>query len=501
MSSFVFLRRIARDRIIVVVMIFVAIGVGGFAYQKMAATSYSLRISAGRPEGLRFAMAESLASESRAYRVEMKLVATAGSEDSLDKIDTGKVDLALVQGGLDSSRWRNVRQVAALHIEPLHLLVKQELAEAVTANLDALKHRSVNLGEVGSGTRSLATAVLRFAGLQPGVDFRPDSLSYEQLETEPSRDRLPDAVFMVSLLPSKIARKLATTHSYRLVPILFAEAFALDSSGWSEERTSGTHARDFVRHDRVVDAEIPPFVYGVRPAVPSSGLRTIGTRLLLVARKDLDPEPVARVMSATFGSSFAQLSHPALSLSLLSLPPEFPAHPGKAIFEDRSKPLITENVIDAIEKEISIAGALLGAAFFLWQWLKSRYRRLRESGFEHYILRVAAIEDKALRLELSETLDLPGLLGLQDELGKMKAEAISKFAEGELEGEDLLSGFLAQASDARDHLTRLILHRRDDLERQARKQKRDATVLWREALEAPAHPSSSSHLPISMPSE
>ena len=142
-------------------------------------------------------------------------------------------------------------------------------------------------------------------------------------------------------------------------------------------------------------------------------------------------------------------------------------------------------MIDAVEKELSIAGALLGGSFFLWQWLKRRFRRAREVGFEHYILRVAEVERRALSLELAPELDLPGLLKLQDELGGLKSEAIAKFAAGELSGEDLMSGFLVHASDARDHLTRLILHRRDDLERLARKQKRDASALWKEAIGQP----------------
>ena len=50
---------------------------------------------------------------------------------------------------------------------------------------------------------------------------------------------------------------------------------------------------------------------------------------------------------------------------------------------------------------------------------------------------------------------------------RIKGEALEKFAEGKLEGEELMSGFLAHASDARDFLLRLILHQRDNLEEHA----------------------------------
>ncbi len=82
------------------------------------------------------------------------------------------------------------------------------------------------------------------------------------------------------------------------------------------------------------------------------------------------------------------------------------------------------------------------------------------------------------------SLDLAGLLQLQDDLTRIKGEALERFAEGELDGEELMSGFLAHASDARDFVMRLILHERDNLEEHARAQCRPAEALWIEAVGA-----------------
>jgi hypothetical protein len=68
--------------------------------------------------------------------------------------------------------------------------------------------------------------------------------------------------------------------------------------------------------------------------------------------------------------------------------------------------------------------------------------------------------------------------------GHIKGEALERFAEGELDGEELMSGFLAHASDARDFVMRLILHERDNLEEHARAQCRPAEALWIEAVGA-----------------
>jgi hypothetical protein len=144
--------------------------------------------------------------------------------------------------------------------------------------------------------------------------------------------------------------------------------------------------------------------------------------------------------------------------------------------------VIAGDVVDLVEKELSILGALLGALFFLGQWLRRRYRRQRDQGFQAYILRVTDIERRGMTLERAATLDLAELLGLQKELSVLKGEALDKFAEGILEGEELMSGFLSHVSDTRDYLTRLILHERELLEKQARHQGRESQILWHEAL-------------------
>src|SRR5262249_53444350 len=103
------------------------------------------------------------------------------------------------------------------------------------------------------------------------------------------------------------------------------------------------------------------------------------------------------------------------------------------------------------------------------------------------ILRVAQVERQALALARAPTLDLAALLQLQEDLTRIKGEALERFADGELEGAELMSGFLVHTSDARDFLIRLILHERDNLEDHARAHHRPAEVLWNEAVGDPTH--------------
>ncbi|MDR3638413.1 MAG: TAXI family TRAP transporter solute-binding subunit [Isosphaeraceae bacterium] len=455
-----------------------ALGVAALIYVRQPdARPVRLTITAGSAEGLRHQVALTLAGEAKGRGVEIRPKPTAGSEEALNRVDAGALDLALVQGGLDIGPRGNVRQVAALYVEPLHLLVKEEIHADVSRHLAALRGKVVNLSEPESGTFVLAREVLDFVGLRRG-DLNHATMSYAQLVGERDRGKLPDAVFMVSLLPSPVAKHLVTEQRYRLVPLPFARAFALGAVAESDP----SPVRRGVERSSVFDALIPAYTYAVDPPVPADVVNTLGTRLLLVANKNVDADAIGRVLDVVFTTRFAQLALPPLDPKLLDLPPELPWHEGTLAYLGRQKPLIAADVIDLLEKEISIGAAMVGGTFFLWQWFRRRVRRRRDVGFGLYLKRVMAVERKAEELESSAVIDLAELLRLQHELGGLRLEALERYAAGELEGEELMSGFLAHVGDARGYLTRLILHVRENLEKSARAQGRPAGALWHEAL-------------------
>jgi TRAP-type uncharacterized transport system substrate-binding protein len=443
-----------------------------------------LKMTAGRPEGSRHRVAQVLVEEAVAQGLRIKLRDTAGSEEALGLVNNKNFDVALVQGGLGLEGHANVRQVAALQVEPLHLLVRPELLRAVSKDLDALKGKTVNLSEVGSGTHALASAVMTFAGLSPDSEksrghYVPLTKSYAALESETDAARLPDAIFTVSTLPSSVVRHLVSKHHYRLVALPFGEAFALDSL--FRERSANAPF-EAVEKMRVYETLIPAFTYGVEPAVPSEPLRSLGTRLLVVAHKDVDVRAIHGLLQTIFATKFAEIARPPLAQTLLDLPQEGPLHAGTLAYLERNKPIIAGDVVDLVEKWVSIAGVVAGGLFFLLQGLRQRVRRLRDLGFESYIRKVTEVEKRAFELERAASLDLKALLELQSELGGIKSEALQRFSEGELEGTELMSSFLTHVSDTRDYLTRMILHERDNLEDQALAEGRSSQTLWDEAL-------------------
>ena len=228
-----------------------------------------------------------------------------------------------------------------------------------------MRGKTVNVSQVGSGTYDLSLEVLRFAGLRSGLDggegdCTVTTLSYGQLEEEEDRAKLPDAVFMVSSLPSPVARFLIARHGYRLVPLRFGEAFSLDPFPSDGSSAPGGGISAVVEKFQIVNTLIPAFTYGVEPGVPEQALPTFGTRLLLVARADVDARAVERLLDAVFATEFSQTARPPLDAKLLEFSPELEWHPGTIKYLQRNKPLIAGDVVDFLEKGVSLTGAILG---------------------------------------------------------------------------------------------------------------------------------------------
>lgn len=400
--------------------------------------TYQLRMTAGDPLGRRHQIAEVLARDAQRRGVRIIFSRTDGSSEALKKISAGKLDCALIQGGIGTLP--NVRQVASVAQEPLHLLVKHELeADVKSRGLRALRGKRVNLSTQGSGTRRIAIVALDFADLHPGRDFTDEDISYKELESR-LYARLPDALFTVSLVPSPVVEQLVHRHGYVLVPIPFARALSL-------------------RHPTLHEVTIPAFAYGVTPApTPPYEVTTTGTQLLLVAHSRVPNEAVERLLKSTFGGDFARdATLPGLSEAQALSDPEMPAHPGAIAYRDRNEPVVTSDFVQGLEDAKSLILSVVVAGFFVYRW----WRQRRYIGFDIYMNEVTRVERVALRLESQATPDIRELMRLRNELGEIKTNALEKYTRGELKSEELMSAFLTHVADVRGYLSALILAERE----------------------------------------
>lgn len=419
---------------------------------------HTVRISAGDAWGRRAEVARALASVAARHGLDLEITPTAGSEETLELLERGALDVALVQGGLPAGP--HVCEVAPLVLEPLHLLVRRDRD---IVDLEDLEGARIQLSPPRSGTRRLALQILALAHYEPGSHFEEVSYSYRDLE-ELAPDALPDAIFHVSALPSPLARFLIEERGYRLLPLPIADAVAL-------------------RNIAVSRGVIPASTYGAAPPTPPQDVPTLATRMLLVAHRDTSEDVVRRMLEVIDSEEFASAAMvPQAMQPALFAQTEFPLHPGTVAWLRRNDPLLTPDLLEGIESVRSFLVSLVVAGVFAFRW----WRRKKLHGLDKYIAEASQIERKALELERDSRLDLERLFELRSKLGETKTQALEAFQRGEVHSEELLGTFLVHVADVRSHLSAMILHERERLEKTARARGGDEEkvlrALWEEAL-------------------
>jgi TRAP-type uncharacterized transport system substrate-binding protein len=447
-------------RTVAVLGLLAVLAAGLFLHRALRPASTVLRMSAGDALGRRHALAELLVGAAAAEGLDLHLEPSSGSEDALARVARGELDVALVQGGLQAQP--SVREVAPLALEPLHLLVRAELEVDGVAGL---RGKRVSLSPPGSGTRAFALDVLDLFDLRPGRDFVDATTSYEELERLPAT-QLPDAVFHVSTLPSPVARFLVRERGYRLVELPFVRSLA-------------------VRSLAVRDGTLPAYLYSARPPVPERDLVTPAMRMLLVAHERVPAEPIRRLVEVVRGDAFLRAARlPPVAELEMREHTALPLHPGAVAYLRRNDPVVTSDFIESIENLRSFLVSLGVALFFFYRWVRAR--RLHD--FDTYLRDVTLIEREAADLERAASLDLEKLIALRQRIITLKTQALDDYANGKLRSPELLAGFVAQASDAREHLDALILHARERLEKKARREadvggeEQRLAELWRDAI-------------------
>lgn len=459
-----------------------------FASRSGPEAARRVTLTAGASDTTRAIVARELAAEISARGIACEVVDLETTTNELDAVNAGAIDLALVSGAFRIERDSNVREVAALNLEALHLLVKPQIADTVGESLAGLRGRRIDIGPVGSAVAGLATAVLAFSDLAPSTATPNDgfvalNLKTGELEALVERgdpDALPDAVFILATLPSKVAAVLVREAGYRLAPLPFAEAFRLNAL-ISNEPVTGPEAD--IERAYTLQTTIPSFIYETQPAVPSAALPTLGTQLLLVANAGVSPETVGEVLAAIFDSPFARIFHPPLDRSLLGGTPRITLHDGTVAFLARNDPVITQETVGDLSNTVSILGALLGGGAFLLQGWRQRRRAARDALLTEFAMRVAAIESRVVEIELSADMELDTLITLQRDLLQLKSEVLLRFTAGELGEQSALSDTLAPINAARDHVGELLLHVRNNLENKAESEGRTVDAVWVEAAE------------------
>lgn len=156
--------------------------------------------------------------------VELTLLATKGSTENIDLLNSGKADVGFVQGGTrgDDGGHTRLRSLASLYYEPIWVFVRKDIRIARLADLKGLR---VAVDQEGSGTRTVALQLLGDVGLDAG-NLRLSPLGGNDAAAALRQGTL-DAAFFITAATAPAVETLFHTPEIRLLPIDRTRAFQI----------------------------------------------------------------------------------------------------------------------------------------------------------------------------------------------------------------------------------------------------------------------------------
>lgn len=342
----------ARIRAVLAIALLIALlGVGGYLLYDIMPRQHALTITGGDILSNRHFLAKILQEEAVGSGISLRIKPTLGSKEALELVDQGKLDLALIQGGLEN-HYPHVVHVATVLPELLHLIVRPDITEVT-----GLKGKLVNLGSRKGGTRIVAQQMLEFSGLS-AVDYTESNLGAEELIAA-YPGKLPDAIILISSAPSEVAEFLVKERGYQVLEIPFPASLAL-RLGW------------------VTDSKMVAYTYNVNPPVPRTDIRTIGVNLHLVANEKVDPRAVYKVLETLFSPGLEVRLRMKMDEAQLTVPSGYPLAEGTKKFLVRNNPIFSAENFEKIKSFLGLFLSIASALLIAFKWFKGNLHETKE---------------------------------------------------------------------------------------------------------------------------
>jgi TRAP-type uncharacterized transport system substrate-binding protein len=230
----------------------------------------TLTIASGEP-GSKFNLVAQQYRKILAHNgITLKIIETEGSLDNLNRLlaANSSVDIALVQSGTSGGGdTGDLISLGSMFYEPLTIFYR---SPAALERLSQLRGQRIAIGETGSGTRTLALALLKANEIEPQG---PTQLL--DLEGERARaallGRQVDAIFLTGdSAPPETIRELLHTPGVRLFDFSQADAY--------------------VRRFRYLSKlEVPPGAFDLGENLPPTAINLLAPTVELLAHSSLHP--------------------------------------------------------------------------------------------------------------------------------------------------------------------------------------------------------------------
>lgn len=416
----------------------------------------AVRMSAGPESTRRHALAAYFCEKAVRNDLSVELTTTAGSEDCLNRLREGSLDVAVVNNGVVVPNAKDVTVLGAIQPEVVHVLVRRELAGSAPL-AERVRGKRVNLGQPGSTDWLLARDLLAFGRLKlPAADRAGDVVPTEigkadladKARTILAADErskpalvaeLPDCLLVVASVPSTVVQLLVEAADYRIEPLLGVRAFLADNLQDDNAKTT------IIDREFLEPAVLPAGIYFTTRGFPDADCETLGLRPLLVARTGVPDRAVRALMMTLFEREFSHLTRPKSPREVAT---PYPMHPAAVAYLDRDKPLALKAVMEWVTQSLSIFGAFSAGALSLYGLV--RWRKVRKP--VDYFAEIRQVEQLAGSGAANQ--NQPWGMGeeLDARLLRLRQELIEDICEGRIKSDHAIANILTLLREVRSNL-------------------------------------------------
>jgi TRAP transporter TAXI family solute receptor len=260
-----------------------------------------------------------LNKERKEHGIRCSVESTGGSGYNVNSIRAGELEFGVAQsdvqaaalagkGQFQDNPFPELRSVFSLHPEPIHLMAR---ADSGIQSFDDLEGKRVNIGNPGSGNRSMMELMMAEKG------WTTDNFAFAaELKSSEMAQALCDDKFDVTIfvagLPNGSAQEATTTCDVRMIPLIDDTSLAVQK-----------------KHSEFSQAIIPSGMYNGNP----NDVVTFGPKATIVTSTNVSDKVVYEMTKAVFENfdSFKRL-HPAFArlqpLEMVHSSLVAPLHPG-----------------------------------------------------------------------------------------------------------------------------------------------------------------------------
>ncbi len=223
-----------------------------------------ITIGVGSKVGAYNAYAASYAKELKKYGIELKAIETKGSIDAQNRLLSGEIDFAFVQGGTENNK---VLALANIMLEPIWIFYKDDNI----TDLKSLKGKRIAICEKGSGILPVTLELLNLVGVH-GFNSKffhlPSKQAYEYL-----RDNKIDAMFYISSANSPLLTNLFSITDIKLMNF----------------DNSHAYRQFFIHRDKYFEiVNVYKYAFDIRREIPKKDYQLLAKNTLLATYNSSD---------------------------------------------------------------------------------------------------------------------------------------------------------------------------------------------------------------------